>query len=287
MASYFNVADMNTLLKDFYAICRIRVTVFDAEGKEVTSYPNRKARFCAYLRETSSDFEAACRHCDKVHMDLAKLQREPLIYTCHAGIYEIIAPLRSSDMRLVGFLFFSHILNYPSHKEAWSAVKKAVVAYGGDKETAHGYLDEMRLFNDEYLRSASTVLAAAANYLSEARLAGLRDEEAGERLDAYIKAHLSEDLSIDALCHVFSLSRTALYQLSGKLYDRPLASHIRRLRLEKAKSLLEENPSLSVSELSEKVGYPDYCHFIVCFKKEMGATPKKYAEALRKKVVSA
>jgi len=49
------------------------------------------------------------------------------------------------------------------------------------------------------------------------------------------------------------------------------------LRIESAKSLLISS-HLSVSQISEQVGYPDPLYFSRVFKKSTGMSPKEYRE---------
>lgn len=50
------------------------------------------------------------------------------------------------------------------------------------------------------------------------------------------------------------------------------------LRIGKARELLKTT-DMSLSEISEAVGFNDYFYFIKKFKKETGVTPGKYADS--------
>jgi AraC-like DNA-binding protein len=51
-------------------------------------------------------------------------------------------------------------------------------------------------------------------------------------------------------------------------------------KLEKAKLLLKTS-ELSVTEIANKTGFPDYNNFIQRFKKSVGTTPLKYRKDLK------
>ena len=53
-----------------------------------------------------------------------------------------------------------------------------------------------------------------------------------------------------------------------------------RVRMEKAKALLESGASLSIGEIAEKVGYEDAYHFSKLFKKTYGVSPSKMRKSL-------
>lgn len=46
MISSFDIAKLHSLLKDFYQLTKIRITVFDDSFRELTSYPDEIADFC-------------------------------------------------------------------------------------------------------------------------------------------------------------------------------------------------------------------------------------------------
>ena len=50
MISSFDIAKLHSLLKDFYQLTKIRITVFDDSFRELTSYPDEIADFCKLIR---------------------------------------------------------------------------------------------------------------------------------------------------------------------------------------------------------------------------------------------
>jgi AraC-like DNA-binding protein len=274
MESYFNKEELKKNLKDFYTITHIRIAVFDENFTEIVDYPEERVELCKYLR-TNSSFNQACQACDKAHMEIASKMKEPLIYTCHAGITEIITPIFFGE-QIIGYLFFAHILDYPSHSEALKSIEEKIKDYPGDREKIQKCIFQMPLFEDEYLKSCTRILRAVASYLCEARLAYLKYEDMPLKIDSYISSNLSGDLSVKALCREFGLGKTALYNLSAKMYGTGLAQHIKSLRIRKAQDILQEDSEIKIPELAEKVGFTDYNYFIFAFKKAVGMTPNRY-----------
>lgn len=280
MESYFNLEELNSIMKDFNLITHIRITVFDADYKEITSYPAFKAPVCQYLRQ-NPDFDNNCHKCDKEHMNLAAKMKEPLIYNCHAGITEIISPLFLGE-KVIGYLFFSHILNYADHQAAIKQIHQNISIYKGvDLIKTEQMICKMPLFNNDYLKASARLLHETASFLIYNRLAYLKYEDMPLKIDRYIKYHLASDLSAKNISHIFGVGKTALYEITGKLYGEGLANHVRKLRIEKAKDAIRENGNTKVSSIAEEVGFTDYSYFIVAFKKETGMTPKKFSESLK------
>lgn len=276
MEPYFDLQELSNKLKDFYILTHIRITIFDNSFNEVTSYPTKKAEICSYLRENKA-FDLACKKCDKEHMLIASKRKKPLVYTCHAGIYEIISPLVIDDT-IVGYLFFSHILNYESYSSAYKTIKLNLSKYQlkCDENKVKELLVKLPLFNDEYLKAAASFLEETALYFITRRLAYMKNEGLAKKIDKYIKDNLSLDLTVSSLCKEFYIGKTTLYSIMSSYYSDSLAHHIKTLRINKAKEMLLENTNLKISTIALQVGFNDYSHFINVFSNEVGVTPKRY-----------
>jgi ligand-binding sensor protein len=279
MEPYFDFNELKKRIKDFYTVSHIRVAVFDNSFNEVCDYPLERSPICFLMRKNEK-FDNACRLCDKEHMEIASKSTTPYIYKCHAGIYEIIVPINFSG-QLIGYLFFAHILNYPSHDAAWAEISKAVEAYGINALEAKEDLLHMPLFDSSYLQAASSILQAAASYLCVEHIAYLRYEDLPMKIDKYIKDNLGGNLTCKAICEQFHLGRTALYEMANRIYKEGIAEHIRVLRLAKAEEIIKEKPDIKISDLAEQVGFSDYSYFIVAFKRATGLTPHGYAMKYR------
>ena len=73
----------------------------------------------------------------------------------------------------------------------------------------------------------------------------------------------------------FEIGKTQLYEIAKQNYGTGIAEHIRLLKIEKAKQLLEDN-NLPLVEIASRCGFKDYNYFITVFKRVVGVSPKKY-----------
>jgi len=90
-----------------------------------------------------------------------------------------------------------------------------------------------------------------------------------------LEAHLSdENFGIAELCEALSISRAQLHRRLKKLTGLSTSHYIRSLRLNIAKSLLEET-QLNVSEVAFTVGFSSATYFSKVFKQEFGFAPKE------------
>lgn len=111
--------------------------------------------------------------------------------------------------------------------------------------------------------------AAHANRRSSAHQQSLLEVE------MYIRAHLSEELSLTALAALCSLSPTYFHSVFTEYFHRTPAQYILDCRIAAAKKgLLTGNYSLS--ELAADCGFSSQSYFCYKFKQVTGMTPMQY-----------
>lgn len=274
MISTYNLEKLNGLLKDFYTLTRIRITVFSDHFEEIASYPQERAPFCQLIRSDEAAL-AHCRQCDLEACRKASQKNSTYIYRCHAGLYEAIAPVIMGNIA-IGYLFFGHIFSYPSHEEGWEKIHALCAGYHIDLDELKKTCLKLPVIPQDYISAASHLLEAVASYLCVERMTYLRQETLPLRIDEYITEHLTENLDAEVICKEFQIGKTYLYKIASQSYGTGIAEHIRLLRIEKAKSLLVEQPELSIDTVAELCGFEDYNYFITVFRKKTGLPPRKY-----------
>ena len=95
------------------------------------------------------------------------------------------------------------------------------------------------------------------------------------QVNAYIEAHLAEDVSLTRLAEAVSLNPSYLSRLYLQRAGIHLSDRIAAVRLDQAKALLAEG-RLKVSEIAAAVGFWTPSHFIRFFKQRTGVTPQAF-----------
>lgn len=280
MISNFNLTKLNTLLKDFYTITQIRITVFDDTFHELAAYPKEIAPFCQLIR-TDTNAAAECMRCDTYACEKAARQHTPYTYRCHAGLTESIVPLYLGNI-VIGYLLFGHVFSYPSHEDGWKVIEKLCASYDIDKPALKKACRERPVITEDYITSASHIMQAVASFLCLEHMAVIKQQELPVRIDEYIMEHYTEDIDVQNICAHFQIGKTQLYEIADQIYGVGIASHIRKLRIEKAKELLTSHPEMRVGEVADRCGFQDYNYFITVFKRMTGVPPRLYRKAVAK-----
>ena len=98
---------------------------------------------------------------------------------------------------------------------------------------------------------------------------------AASSVKQYIEEHLMQPLSIDDLAEYAHLSRSRILHLFKEEYNTTPYQYYTSLKMELAASLLLRT-SLSISEISEQLGFGGCQHFSNSFKKFQGVSPLAY-----------
>jgi len=269
MNAVFNQEELLDLLRDFHILTGLRAVVFDDYGMDILSYPSLLPPFCRLVRSRQPG-EAACLRCDQNACREARRTRKPVLYSCHAGLIEIITPLMVEDS-VVGYLLLSHIVQGADETAEWQEVQSRCAAYNLPAET-------LRAAYGELPRTPFPVLQAAAHLLSiaaQANLARLVPDSRQEQLNRFLTRHLSEPLTSERICQELSLSRTALYHLSQRAYGCSITEQIARMRIQKAIRLLTTTDAAN-AEICQQIGFSDHAYFCRFFRKRTGYTPGDY-----------
>lgn len=98
-------------------------------------------------------------------------------------------------------------------------------------------------------------------------------------LNALIQENLgNSDFSVENLADSLNISRVQLYRKVKAIMGMSISDYIGEIRLEKAKSLLE-NSTLTVAEIAYTTGFSSPNYFSTVFKNQFGTTPGTYRKS--------
>ena len=98
-------------------------------------------------------------------------------------------------------------------------------------------------------------------------------------VSTYIEEHLSEHISLATLAQLARLSPYHFCRAFKQSFGVPPHRYHTKLRIERAKSLLEKRP-LSVTEIGMSLGFSDTSSFTAAFRRATGLTPSAYHRSI-------
>jgi YesN/AraC family two-component response regulator len=159
-----------------------------------------------------------------------------------------------------------------------------------DLETEQGKLLRFRFFQE--LSKGSTVEEVKDIFIrnlyitQDPSLAPLkrprppRATNLAARARTYIEEHYGERLSLKIVADHVAVSKEHLSRAFKRAYDLTVTEYIQRVRVDMAKSLIQEG-ALSFKEICYELGYQSYNDFYRNFRKITGKSPKEYEEEIR------
>ena len=97
---------------------------------------------------------------------------------------------------------------------------------------------------------------------------------------SYLDTNLDDDVDLHTLGRAVALSPFYLSRLFRQEFGIPPHAYLSRARLERAAELLATTP-MSVTQVSERVGWRSVSHFTARFRRHFGVTPSAYRRVAR------
>ena len=266
MALLFENTELMELMQAFHKLTGIRIILFDESGTELLSYPPQNENFCSCMRK-NTDFDKKCRACDMQALEKVRKLKGLYVYKCHAGFIEAASPINAGE-RIIGYMMLGQITDNKNKEEFFEQMKALAKTYGvGD--SLDGMISKIKYRNEKQILAAAKILDACTGYVQMKEYVHPSGKELIDQIEQFVETHISEEIDVERLCREFHISRTRLYDLTRQYINGGIASFIRQKRLEKAKILLKTT-DMSISEISDAVGFSDYNYFLRVFKKEYG-----------------
>lgn len=264
---------MQSLIKAFYNLSGIKIAIYDNSFKEILSYPEEKSEFCSML-ENDEKLSARCDKCTAELCHKCALMRKPIVYKCHAGLTEVIAPLEL-DSVTVGYVIYGQITNEENREKFISDVKENCKNYGLCEKEIENALASIKYCSDTEINATLEIVNALTLYIVYKGLAYVSDSPMGLKIAEFIDKNLAEDLSVSRLCKEFAVSKAKLYNATKLYMPEGIAKYIRKKRIESAKENMKKNPLKPLWKVSEEAGFEDYEYFLRVYKAETGKSAKR------------
>lgn len=95
----------------------------------------------------------------------------------------------------------------------------------------------------------------------------------------YIHNHIDENLTVEDLCHKYSISRSSLQILFHENLNVSPKQYMNDIKMQQAKVLLRKK-NKTISEISDALGFTSVQYFSRKFKEQYGKTPTEYVRSI-------
>ena len=107
MTYKFDKEKINKLLKEFYTISKVTMSVWDSDFNQITFYPNPMAPICAKIK-SNEEGKKKCLESDICALKKAASTKNAYTFSCHAGLVDTVVPIYHND-ELIAYIMFGQI----------------------------------------------------------------------------------------------------------------------------------------------------------------------------------
>lgn len=272
----YNIIKLDELINHLSRISNTVITVYDTDF--VVQVSSRKRQeLCSFV---GKNCVSVCRLSDKKALRVFR-EKKRSTYTCPAGLTETIVPLFKAESKEV---FAYVIVGQYRAKETPTAIKnlqELCATEGLDVEYLTQLYDKAEQLSKDKIESVISVLETLLDYARLKKYVAENDNYFSSVIAPYVRAHLAEKITVESLCKALHISRQPLYKAFADNSNMTITQYVNYQRIIVACRMIEDTQTPLV-KVAESVGIADYNYFIKLFKKQTGATPKRYAAIYRK-----
>lgn len=186
----------------------------------------------------------------------------------------------SFAQKLIGTNAIGYILKPTSPEKLINILKSAQTILNKNRERK---MKEKILIDElaELRKKVEDTIHGRKSILDINNNAGMNAHELRKIIElaiSYIKRNYDKDIKLMDVANAVNLSKSYFCNLFRKNTGMPFSDFLAKVRIDNAKNLIIQDPSICVYEVANKVGYKDPKYFSIVFRKYEGLTPTEFRE---------
>lgn len=270
--------EITTVLSDLHKITGFRISLHDADYKEIAAFPEERHSFCQTVNSIQGEHDK-CIECDKAACLAALKKGDTYVYRCRFGLTEAVSPLYNFGI-LTGFLMMGQVAE--SENDA-----KIAISMLKDLKKCHESISkypsntpQIPLVDAKLVHSYLRIMTICAEYLTLSNAISGSKPSSAELAKKYILDNISTKFTIADICKTIKCSKSTLLTNFKKQYGITVNNFITERRLTLSRHMLKESES-SISEIAAATGFTDQSYFSKVFSAKYGIPPSDYRDKIR------
>lgn len=271
-----NTIEIKSILKDFYAVSGIRISIHDTEFNEIYSYPAEATPFCKCLQQNSAVL-SDCKKNDSAAFQEVKKTGGVFVYKCRRGLYEAVAPIYHYGT-LSGYLMMGQICD--GSPEALNIIINRATEILGDRKKAEEISKGVKALDRKLIDSYINIMTVLAMYLTGTNRLITHNEKLPQLIKEYIHKNYSAKITLSILSQKFGCCNATLTKSFKKEYNLSIMEYLCEVRLAKSAEMIQKTRK-SFKEIAHECGFYDQNYFSKTFAKKYGCSPTEYKNKKR------
>lgn len=262
------IKKMMDLLSNLFSIRTAFIYAMDdvEYTKEIAGSNGDYQNYCKLIQ---SELKQRCIDCDREKFIEAGKKKEPLLYRCYNGLYEMFLPLHIEGS-LVGYLHFGQVRAEHDFK---TIAEECQLRQHSQIDRLEECYNSMNIIPKEKLILIAELFKKFSEIILKNKLVEIKKAKPEYYLKKYVEENLDKPISIKTAATFINRSPSFVKHKFKEIYGKPFHEHLNEARIEHAKKLLRK---YSISEIFPLCGFNDRYHFSKVFKKVAGMTPYEY-----------
>jgi len=170
--------DFLQTFQDNFALCvGVGALAEDSRGNALTK-PSSFSNFCSNMIRGMDKGERRCEKCDLIGGEEAARTGKPVVYQCHAGLVDFVAPIMLEG-RQIGAIFGGQILTEPPDEQQSRQIAAEI---GIDPDEFVKEIQKIPIMPIENVQAAANVLSSVADTFSKMAYQQLKLQERNREL---------------------------------------------------------------------------------------------------------
>ncbi len=259
------------LLKDFFNISKIRVSIHDTTLRELYSYPTALSPFCSCV-QSIPQMREECLKSDTLAFSIVEKTNEPYIYRCQCGLYEAVAPIYNYG-KLTGYLMLGQIRD--ENTQQINKTKSYLIEKGLDGDLVNNAYESIICIEEDVLNSYINIMTVLAEHITKTNKLAPAKNTLPFLIRKELISNFRENITLSHLSKKFNCSIGTITTAFKNEYHTSIHSFLINIRLNNAVELLKSSDK-SIKEISELCGFCDQNHFYRTFKSNYNTSPIEY-----------
>ncbi len=228
-----------------------------------------------YCRIIQEELKHKCIACDRDKFKEANNKKEPLLYRCYNGLYEMYLPIFIENC-LVGYLHFGQV----RAEQDFTTIADECSLYEHSKvEELEKSYNSMNIIQKEKLFLISELFLKFSDIILKNKLIELKKAKLEFYLKKYVEENLTNSIDVKSAAEFVGRSPSFVTHKFKEIYGKTFHEFLSQVRVEHSKKLLRK---YSISETFQLCGFKNRYHFSKVFKKAESITPHEYQLSINK-----
>ncbi|MBV7274786.1 PocR ligand-binding domain-containing protein [Clostridiaceae bacterium UIB06] len=174
LSEIIDIYSLQDIQDKFSKMTNLSAVTVDRFGTPITA-PSNFTKFCNLLRTTKEGYRR-CSNCDAEGGLKSMLLKKPIVYTCHAGLTDLTAPIIVNNVYL-GAMLCGQVVIEEHKTRSLVNLKKLSIELDIPIEDLKAALNEIKSIKRNKIIDSADFLSMFANYIAEMGVANVTHAE--------------------------------------------------------------------------------------------------------------